>query len=520
MAFKKQIANYSKYFLKNSVFYFLLFFPIVLLGIFLLQLFPFTRNDFEQNAWAYFFAAFLLFIFAWSSILLLNLILPTLIIIFFKLERVRSPKKIILLGDRFRRLGLSTPQVFIIKETFLPNLHLWKNRVYGFFSMPSPLGAIILLEPSIADSPEDALDQFICPKVINSRFGRFSSPAVVFISNFLTLCFAAAGFAKILFATNQTYFYAFIAVSFILNVGLSFYFFKSRNLFLQDRLESFFPFKKSEDSVLESKTESEKINSGSETRLFPSWAIGVIPITVFAALFATLFFSSSKESFDRFIANASTKLDIRPGQQTQLSISINVISPDGIKTALPERTDARQTSGNSSSNNSQNQSTPIITNKTAIVSTQSELSTSVIAGDFRSIIQLIGRGKNIREQDHSLGGATPLLLALKKGDTELVYLLLLLGSNLSVEVDSAGKGALFYALESPNRSRTVAYVLSGRVDIHHKALDGMTAYEYALKNGWADVTEMLSKRALASTGEPVKLETPSNNPTIKSDLIK
>jgi hypothetical protein len=451
MSLKKNSAYFVINFSRALVFYILLFFPVILLGNFFLHKFPYTISDFSTNPWSYIVSSAYVFTFIWSVYFALNLVLPVLFILLFKLERERSPKKIIQFGDRFRRVGLSVPQVFILKEKN-PLLSFWTNNVYGYFGLPSPVGALLLLSPNVNALTEIELDQFVCPKVIESRFAKLSVPLLIIPSLFIPFSLMGFGIATHYFNTNMV-FTLLLALPFIIfALIISFLFIKSRNRFLLHKYHSIFA---SGDEI---KQELEISGVFIRKKLFAPRLVYSLPAICFILASYILMPSITVTTFDKLVATISSRLEPKP----KISIAVSTAS-------------------------------------VAKENQFSDLSLAVKAGDMRKIIQLIGAGKNIRDRDPALNGATPLLLSLKNGDIELAYLLMALGSSLSNEIDLSGKGALFYALESPTRTRTVAYVLSGRIDLNQKSIDGMTAYDYAVKNGWSDVIDMFNKRGVASS---------------------
>lgn len=475
MAGKKLYVNYFKNLLRACAFYIAIIFPLLFLAKYMISFSPFSLNDFATNPWAYLSASVLSFFFVWFTVLFLNLILPTLLLIFLKLERERSPKKIIQFGDRFRRVGLSSPQIFILKETSRFNNFIWGNKLIGYFGLPSPLGAILLLDSRASQLSEESLDEYLCPMVVEARYARFSSILFSFPSFFVSLGFISVGLSIYFLQERISSILAFSAVGFATSVIFALLYTKSRGAFLEERLHTVFAIKQKHQSVFNFLPNFKK-------DLYHPWYLTAIPLACFAILFLSLVSSLPIHSFDSFVSMASNRLEPKP-EPIQESV---------------QTSDSSETISTASS-----PAAPVANFQTPVIS---DLSTAINSGDMRKTIQLIGRGKNIKDRDPAVSGATPLLLALKNGDTEMAYLLLVMGSSLSNEVDDAGRGALFYALESPNRLRTVGYVLSGRVDVNQKSLDGLTAYDYAIKNGWTDVTEILAKRGIASTPDATSAE--------------
>lgn len=99
----------------------------------------------------------------------LQAIFPMLAILVFQHERLREPRRVIRLGEVFRKLGLTSPEVILVQGP-LPSL---LQGQWGFFSMPRPFGAILLVQrQSLERLSANELDQALASVAVEARHHR------------------------------------------------------------------------------------------------------------------------------------------------------------------------------------------------------------------------------------------------------------------------------------------------------------------------------------------------------------
>ncbi len=452
---------------------------------------PFLKN-LNNSSWKFVFFAVGWWLLSWISMYFLQTIWPVLLLIFYRTERERSPKKIINIGERFRNMKLPAPQIFILQGNSL----LWKNKVWGFFFLPSPLGALMLMAPETQQFSAEMLDAWICRKVIESGFSRFSSARFLFFSWVPTLTLLGA-FAGSAFSGQDVQVICMSTLGFLI-----FALFIWRDLQIQRQYE------------IDRKTVSHFQLEPKEYYSYLELCEKLAPSLGFVRKILGYNFKASKIAIEKptwfrawipwilppsilgiFIINFFI---LTPSNEVVSFLSVDLFV-EKIKVSFEEKSTAEKTSSETK-NSSEEETLPFIR--------QNELSQAVINGDLRSVIHQVGLGKNINSGDPALNGATPLMLALKNGDLEMAYFLMAIGANPQIETDSLGQTALFYATEAINRQQVIAYMLKTSVDVYKINNEGLTVLDYAKKNGRNDVIELLLNRSIASepSSEPVSSE--------------
>jgi hypothetical protein len=460
-------------------------------------------------------------ILSWPVMILLQTLWPALLLIFYKSERERSPKRIIPIGERFRKLGLPSPQIFILQET----ARFWRNKTWGFFALPSPVGSLLLIDKNISIllRPEQ-FDIWICSKATEAHFARFSSGRFLFITIVPTITLLGA-FLGSSFNAGDTSVLSSVAAGFVFSLIVwRFFQTKSRQALDSKTISN---FELDPAVYFSTLAEVERLNPplpwlqllqkrdflvresrGGKASWFKGWQT-----SVFAPFLLVLSFIGievgNKEGALLMSANspftqntASNIKEVKNELKQEVPLDAHPMSSVPASETSSSDT-AKQPVMASQASADPTPPPPPPAPAPAVAATEStELSKAIIAGNMRAVIQLIGHGQSLHTGDSSMNGATPLLLALKVGDLEMVYMLLTMGANLQTEVDKDGKGALFYALESTHRQAALNYILAAHVNIHQKSSDGLTAYDFALKNGWQDAAEILSKRAASDERLP------------------
>jgi len=457
---------------RNLIFYGLWIGPLLFLCGWHWKFFSPAQNLLQQNPWKYFFAAVIWFFLAWLSIFLMNLIWPVLLLIFFKTERLRNPKVIIQIGDRFRKMGLPSPQIFILTDSH----QVWKNKVLGFFALPSPFGSLLLVGPEISESLDsEQFDTWICHQVIESKFYKYSRRGFLIFLLIPFSLFLGLFSGSILFGFESPIAYlfsVFIAIVcgvFIFQISKQRIFdidFRSIRSFhlnpeLYFQIES---FSHPHRQITFAQT-SEKYDAEISIPSFRPQLISYLFIFLISTLAIGLgFFVDQKYSKEFSLQTLFDSID-----QSQKQIHVVKLNTP------PERALAV---------------TPIAEPTQAVGITPAPISKAVLDGDIRQVVRVLGTGIRLDFKDTQLGGATPLLLAIKNGDLEMVYVLLAIGAKFS-DTDDLGRNALFYALEAPNPTHVIRYALSGKADPLLKAIDGKTALDQAKEQKMIEAASLL-----------------------------
>ncbi len=488
MAGRKKYFSALKNSLRSLIFYGLWMAPLFLFYQWHWNLTaPFLHN-LADSPWKFVVMAVGWWGLSWLTMYGLQCLWPVLILIFYRTERERSPKKIIGIGDRFRKMGLSAPQIFIL----MSNTRVWKNKIWGFFSLPSPLGALMLIDSRISKKLSvEMLDMWICRKVIESRFSRFSSARFQFFSMVPTFALlgAAIGFA----GSGHDDEAALAAAAFFAVAGTFLWrTFQVQRLHEIDR-KTVSDFHLDAEAYFASLAETEHFDP---TLNIAKKFLGYNFVTRRAAMDQTSWY------------RPWIMWTLQPAILASLAMVFLLQTPMAeLNTTLTAKVNPKVAAETPVTPVAVAEATPVVVAPPPAplpppAPNLSELSQAVQSGDMRSVIHLLGSGKNIHAGDPAVNGATPLMLATKKGDLEMAYFLMAMGANPQVEFDNAGQTVLFYAMESSNRVVALNYMLRSRVDAEKKSNDGLTALDYAKKNGWIDAVEALSNRAPASASPP------------------
>jgi hypothetical protein len=478
MPAKTKLFTPVKNFFRMLLFYGAWLVPLFAFYFWIWQHAVITLSSLKESSLSFAFAAVAWWILSFPVLFALQMIWPALLLIFMKTERERSPKRIIPIGERFRQAKLSSPQIFVLQE----KVRLWRNLTWGFFAVPRPLGALLLVDKSLSVlmRPEQ-FDVWICAQAAEARFarssrGRFSFFALV---PTLTLLFTFAvtslgdggnslpilslslGFilSSVLWAFLQIKRQAALDIKTIAHFELDPHLYFSTLEEIGRLNPAFNPWTR---NLQKRNLLSRAQKLGALTWVRPWFASALAP--AFLALTFVGIHFGHKES-DAFFA-LSTKL-IQPLVENKVKVE-----------PKPE---------------TQPEHTAVQAPSVVVPAKPSSISQAVLSGDMRAVIQLVGHGENLQAGDPALNGATPLLLALKNSDLEMTYMLLSMGSQLRSEADKAGRGPLFYALDSIHQKATLSYILAAHVDARQKSLEGLTPYDWAVKNGWHEAAEQINK---------------------------
>ncbi len=113
---------------------------------------------------------------------------------------------------------------------------------------------------------------------------------------------------------------------------------------------------------------------------------------------------------------------------------------------------------------------------------------AVIVGDVEKVKDLLTNGAEVDVRDEN--GMTPLLLAAKKGNSEIVSLLLAHGADVNAQDYYLAWTPLILA-SALGHKKVVKILLEYGADIDIKDQNGMTALKYAAKNGYKEIVELL-----------------------------
>jgi len=113
---------------------------------------------------------------------------------------------------------------------------------------------------------------------------------------------------------------------------------------------------------------------------------------------------------------------------------------------------------------------------------------AVIVGDVEKVKDLLTNGAEVDVRDKN--GMTPLLLAARKGNSEIVRLLLAHGANVNAQDHYLAWTPLILA-SALGHKKVVKLLLEYGADIDIKDQNGMTALKYAVKNGYKEIVELL-----------------------------
>jgi hypothetical protein len=434
---------------------------------------------------------------AWLSIFLIEIFWPILILIFFKVEKERNPKRIIAIGQRFRKYQMNTPQIWILQES----IPFWTNRIFGFSMLPSPFGSVLLIEKEIAESwDSEELLTFFSRWSCEYKFLRWSSWGYISFTTAPALALLALSWANKSLGAD-----ILIPAALILTVAVSMAqeWYRQRLIDLRTIRDFSYdpeayaiclekwkrPFRFEQAPSSYSKESSEWVLP-KFLDLASTTTVGTIFVTVISVALGG--------------PKASEYANIAENKKPNVRHKLPELPKPVVVTA------------------------PLVAQPVAPLPVN-VLSLAVTTGDFRGILKNLYQ-LPIHTQDAAVHGATPLLLAVGKGDAEFAYFLIKLGADMKTEVDDNGEGALFYGLKAPNSEYMVKYLLALGADVHQKNLEGLTALEIAKKNKQQAQLKLLQKslgddrQPAAALGsekkDPVDEKVLSNKKSLKKNSTK
>jgi ankyrin repeat protein len=113
---------------------------------------------------------------------------------------------------------------------------------------------------------------------------------------------------------------------------------------------------------------------------------------------------------------------------------------------------------------------------------------ATIIGDIQKIKDLLSNGAEVDIRDKN--GMTPLLLAARKGNREIVKLLLAHGADVNAQDYYLAWTPLILA-SALGHKEVVKLLLEYGADVDIKDQNGMTALKYAIKNGYKEIVALL-----------------------------
>ncbi len=124
-----------------------------------------------------------------------------------------------------------------------------------------------------------------------------------------------------------------------------------------------------------------------------------------------------------------------------------------------------------------------------------DLIQAVMAGDGDKVKELLDNGADVDVRDRN--GMTPLILAAKKGRSQIVRLLLEKGADVNAQDEVMGWTALILASALGYKS-VVKLLLENGADVSIKDKNGMTALKYAIKNDYVEIAKLI--KAVKTSG--------------------
>ncbi|GIL16682.1 MAG: hypothetical protein BroJett040_04330 [Oligoflexia bacterium] len=358
-----------------------------------------------------------------------HLLWPIMMILLFPVSRLRDPKYIIRLGERFRKLKLSAPQIFIIRNSGLHFLNNWP--VLGFFVLPKPFGASIFMTQSAFDKLKFLdFDETISQYAVRARYHRWTSPALVFGTTTLILYSVFFLFHKNIEPHLLMNFDGALiknislgAIAAVISLAITYFTKKSQSL--------------------ETTYQLHRIQDSSDLE-YPRPSKSIILIRAYTLVSFLLFGLST----------------VLLSLNTQVQNQLSEVRVPKIQFEFPK-----------------------------LLSSKSEITKAIEEKNHRKVMLLIGQEKD-RQLEPTLNNATPLLVAAQNSDLKTIYLLLMVGHSLD-EVDDEGRNIFFYALQSPDRMRVLKYLLQTKANRNHQDKNKMTPLDYAREKKLADAEALL-----------------------------
>jgi len=498
--------------IRDAFFFAVLFLPGFALTAlnfrFLSHSFPLQPN--QQTAGSVLALGLFVWAHLWLFFFLNQCLLPLLILLIFGHEKERSPKRIIQIGERFRKMGLSSPQVILLsrRHPFLG------NRLWGFFAVPSPFGAMLPLNPELAQIMEpDEINTWLCTLVTTARFFRFSSPLWMALQ-IATLTATAGGCVSAqwsLGAWPPTLALVGGAVAWVILVRL-------RNAAIWRKTRHDFELPAAELSTVLEKIQlvgpplaqrlrrlwirtfgpvNENFRLDEPVRSW-SWLATGLPMLMWAIVAIVVFVQNpdfAGQNLNRPLA--STPIPVTPqeipkvSEVTSPTVQPPVVVQTPASTAAVEPTPASEAHPAAAVTPSPAATEVAAPKVTTPPTAAGGFAAAVRTGDLRETIRGVSRGENARVARMDLDGATALLFAVRAGDLEMVYVLSSLGSSLATEKDLAGRGSLFYAAQSTDRKRVFDYVLSVWPKTGIPEDQEILITSLAKEKGWTDILQSL-----------------------------
>ena len=114
---------------------------------------------------------------------------------------------------------------------------------------------------------------------------------------------------------------------------------------------------------------------------------------------------------------------------------------------------------------------------------------AAMAGNTAAVVELVAKGTDVNAKA-KYSGWTPLILASKKGEIELVNYLLTYGADVNVESGVRGRTAIMEAARNRN-VETVKVLLTADPDLDAVDWEGYTVLMFAAVSGQRDIVDLL-----------------------------
>lgn len=387
---------------------------------------------------------------------ILNVFHPSYTLIFDPNTKVRHPKTIIKLGDRFRGVGLPAPQFFLWTD---PGKIQTPSHFSGYSILPKPFGALLMMpEKYFTNLTLDELDVYICREAADSKFGnRFiaiQKYLLLYLILFLLL-WALVFTPYMIFIPDNMHVFVIAAFAGIAFVSLIFLtaWSRDRYVFAKDfqaiqiynLLPDFFfhTLQKMEGEVQERKF------------LQKIWRPPTVSERAEKYKLETIVLESDTQRLPWYFA-------LKP-RRSAIAIGFVFLVADWMSPYVYYQNYHRH-------------------NRYWTHALQTK--------NHAMVAKLLSQGKDLKIRDPFYNGATPLLIAIEAGDLNNIYSLLVAGSKMD-ETDDLKRGILYYAFRSSEREKVVKYLLQGKVNVNYVDGEGRSALDYAHYYNSADLEKVL-----------------------------
>ena len=424
---------------------------------------------------------------SWVCLMLAELIWPILILLFFKVSKERTPKRIISIGEKFRKYNLSSPQIWSLDER-VPFL---SNRILGWPTLPSPFGSILLVKKGFVEGcSNEAYIAWTSRQACEQKTFHWSAWSHVLITSLPALYILCTGVFP-----NWPLPFVIIGVS----VGF---------------LALSYSREKARQRLIDIKTVKDFSYSVAD---YQKWQKEWMPFFKTQVLEDSVLKDLGDKPVPRFVEIMNVLV---------AGFSVAGVCAIALTGPLPSSFQNRRTPAQAAPSNKANlvekQVAAATVKPESSVVSKSEpganmTSQAIAKNDFRQLIHSLSARGNIHIQDSALGGATPLQLAVAKGDFEMIYILLVLGADVKNEVDLKGEDVLFYAVRSDAYLTVTPYILQTAVKVHTNK-QGLTALDVARQLGrteiYAGLQALMDRdRAPASSFQPVPVASAKSKTT-------